>query len=239
MPPPTATPTVAPAAAPPSTPPKPVPQGPIKKPLASMLPQKYKNTDVKELFPEFRENKVLRFSRLFPIKASYKPRIWKNVKRRFKTEEGSSEAESPPKKAKGEWTLNFAPPPTDPDAYVEDQAVRFHRPFQAKKREEEVKANKVKQSKGPQATDWRNGPAQYWYDMLGLPEKVEDFDYGMKRHEENGSSVQEPVPSTSSSKDQNEVPDDAFLMVTQANWEEDVIWNGDDVRHKVLQKLNR
>ena len=204
-----------------------------------MLPQKYKNTDVKELFPEFRENKVLRFSRLFPIKASYKPRIWKNVKRRFKTEEGSSEAESPPKKAKGEWTLNFAPPPTDPDAYVEDQAVRFHRPFQAKKREEEVKANKVKQSKGPQATDWRNGPAQYWYDMLGLPEKVEDFDYGMKRHEENGSSVQEPVPSTSSSKDQNEVPDDAFLMVTQANWEEDVIWNGDDVRHKVLQKLNR
>ena len=238
MPPPSATPAVAPP--PPSTPPKSVPQGPVKKPLASMLPQKYKNVDVKELFPEFRENKVLRFSRLFPIKASYKPRIWKNVKRRFKTEEGSGEPESPPKMAKGEWSLNFAPPPTDPDAYVEDQAVRFHRPFQAKKHEEEVKANKVKQSKGPQATDWRNGPAEYWYDMLGLPEKVEDFDYGMKKHEENGSVQQEPVVVASTSKDQvkNEIPDDAFLMVTQANWEEDVIWNGDDVRHKVLQKLN-
>ena len=27
-------------------------------------------------------------------------------------------------------------------------------------------------------------------------------------------------------------------MVTQANWEDDVIWNGDDIKHKVLQKLN-
>ena len=35
-----------------------------------------------------------------------------------------------------------------------------------------------------------------------------------------------------------EILDDAFLMVTQANWEDDVIWNGDDIKHKVLQKLN-
>lgn len=33
-------------------------------------------------------------------------------------------------------------------------------------------------------------------------------------------------------------PDDAFLMVTQANWEEDIVWNGEDIKHKVLQKLN-
>ena len=24
----------------------------------------------------------------------------------------------------------------------------------------------------------------------------------------------------------------------QMNWEEDVVWNGDDIRHKVMQKLN-
>ena len=27
-------------------------------------------------------------------------------------------------------------------------------------------------------------------------------------------------------------------MVTQLNWEEDVIWNGEDIKHKVLAKLN-
>lgn len=30
-----------------------------------------------------------------------------------------------------------------------------------------------------------------------------------------------------------EVADDCFHMVTQYNWEEDIIWNGDDIKHKV------
>ena len=78
------------------------PGPPQKKPLASMLPEKYKNVDITELFPEFRENQVLRFSRLFPIKSSYKPRIWKNVKRRFKTEKDGDDSDAPVvKKSKG------------------------------------------------------------------------------------------------------------------------------------------
>ena len=83
-----------------------VPLKDVKKPLASMLPEKYKNVDIAELFPEFRENQVLRFSRLFPIKSSYKPRIWKNVKRRFKmeNEEDDSPAE---KKSKGKIWIFF------------------------------------------------------------------------------------------------------------------------------------
>ena len=27
-------------------------------------------------------------------------------------------------------------------------------------------------------------------------------------------------------------------MVTQVAWEEDVVWNGEDIKHKVLAKLN-
>lgn len=27
--------------------------------------------------------------------------------------------------------------------------------------------------------------------------------------------------------------EDAFLMVSQLHWEDDVIWNGDDIKHKV------
>lgn len=28
-------------------------------------------------------------------------------------------------------------------------------------------------------------------------------------------------------------PDDAFLMVSQLRWEDDVVWNGEDIKHKV------
>lgn len=27
-------------------------------------------------------------------------------------------------------------------------------------------------------------------------------------------------------------PDDAFLLVSQVHWEDDVVWNGDDIKHK-------
>ena len=40
-------------------------------PLAGMLPERYRNVDIKEVFPEFRENAVLRFSTLFPIKVRF------------------------------------------------------------------------------------------------------------------------------------------------------------------------
>lgn len=28
-------------------------------------------------------------------------------------------------------------------------------------------------------------------------------------------------------------PDDAYLMVSQLHWEDDVVWNGEDIKHKV------
>lgn len=36
----------------------------------------------------------------------------------------------------------------------------------------------------------------------------------------------------------NPYPEDAYLMVSQLHWEDDIIWNGEDIKHKVLQKLN-
>lgn len=39
-------------------------------------------------------------------------------------------------------------------------------------------------------------------------------------------------------KEGESFPDDAFLMVTQLHWEDDVVWDGNDIKHKVLQKLN-
>lgn len=31
-------------------------------------------------------------------------------------------------------------------------------------------------------------------------------------------------------------PDDAFLMVSQLQWEDDVIWDGSEIKHKVSEK---
>ena len=58
-----------------------------------MLPEKYSGVDIRDLFPEFRPGQVLRFSRLFPIKPSLKPRIWKNVKKRSKKKSDPDESE--------------------------------------------------------------------------------------------------------------------------------------------------
>ena len=32
-----------------------------------------------------------------------------------------------------------------------------------------------------------------------------------------------------------EYPTDAFHMVTQVPWEEDIIWNGEEIKHKVFK----
>ena len=103
--------------------------GPVIKPLASMMPEKYRGVDVKTLFPEFRENQVLRFSRLFPVKQENMPKIWKNVKRRLMKSEGDSDEPKPKIKRPYTYENSFAPSPDPilhPEAYCEDQAVRFH-----------------------------------------------------------------------------------------------------------------
>ena len=79
--------------------------------------------------------------------------------------------------------------------------------------------------------------------MLNLPENVDEFDYNLKLAVDciptEEDMKQKPVPVEKPKELSNndckiEFPPDAFLMVTQMNWEEDVIWNGDDIKHKVL-----
>ena len=37
----------------------------------------------------------------------------------------------------------------------------------------------------PEVAEWRYGPAQYWYDMLGVDSSGEGFNYGYKPKEED------------------------------------------------------
>ncbi|XP_037277230.1 TATA-box binding protein associated factor 1 isoform X2 [Rhipicephalus microplus] len=211
-------------------------------PLAAMLPSKYADLDVTELFPEFRPGQVLRFSRLFgPGKPSSLPQIWRGVRKRKKKKQGpfsdiggASQDAMNGRAEEFEWCLDVASPPP-PDMCMQDDELRLLRP-----EEEQSSGNKNEASRSsdvsPQVADWRYGPAQLWYDMYGIPETGDTFDYGFKCIEENDDRDQ--FPHTMQLKEVQDFPDDAYLMVSQLQWEDDVIWNGDDIKHKVLAKLN-
>ena len=81
-----------------------------------------------------------------------------------------------------------------------------------------------------------------WYDAIGVPEDGRGLDYGFKQkvskaylsakqclhlHQQSaaadGVSEDEGVPPSLAGDD--EVPDDAFLMVTQLPWENQIVWD--------------
>ncbi|XP_043261805.1 transcription initiation factor TFIID subunit 1 isoform X2 [Colletes gigas] len=209
----------------------------LETPLASMLPSKYANVDVTELFPDFRANKVLRFSRLFgPGKPSSLPQIWRGVKRRRKkkrhhdirdSDSGSDQDERKPK-FKG-WMMQYGTDPT-PDMCRSDDETKLLLPVEDKEQTGKTGESGENGDMGPKVADWRFGPAQLWYDMLQVPETGDGFNYGFK--------TADKMDEHNNKETTEEFSDDAFLMVSQLHWEDDVIWNGDDIKHKVLQKLN-
>lgn len=63
----------------------------------------------------------------------------------------------------------------------------------------------------------------------------EGFNYGFKtkdnRNDDDNETERVETIDTG-------IPEDAYLMVSQLHWEDDVVWDGQDIKHKVLQKLN-
>ena len=89
----------------------------------------------------------------------------------------------------------------------------------------------------PLVSEWRHGPAELWYDMLGLPEDgSRGPDYGFKLKVGYLCTVHfvMSMMSWQESEDEGmppplddnwvEPPDDAFLMVTQHHWENKILW---------------
>lgn len=211
----------------------------LETPLAAMLPSKYAGIDVREIFPDFRFDKVLRFSRLFgPGKPSSLPHIWRSVRkrRRKKKHHGQSQSQNSDSgsdteshRVKRGWSFNYAPTPP-PEQIKSDDEEKFLRLLENKGPSKKADVNEADDN-GPKVADWRFGPAQVWYDMLEVPETGEGFNYGFKIKEK---SEEEEKPQV----DNTEYPEDAFLMVSQLHWEDDVVWNGEDIKQKVLQTLN-
>ncbi|XP_033167357.1 transcription initiation factor TFIID subunit 1 isoform X1 [Drosophila mauritiana] len=223
-------------------------------PLADILPSKYQNVDVRELFPDFRPQKVLRFSRLFgPGKPTSLPQIWRHVRNRRRKRNqsrdqkttntgGSDSASDTEEPRKRGFSLHYAAEPT-PAECMSDDEDKLLGDFNSEDVRPEGPDNGENSDHKPKVADWRFGPAQIWYDMLEVPDSGEGFNYGFKTKAASTSSQpqikdERRVKSPEDDVEDPSIADDAFLMVSQLHWEDDVVWDGNDIKAKVLQKLN-
>nr|XP_028570735.1 transcription initiation factor TFIID subunit 1 isoform X2 [Podarcis muralis] len=194
-----------------------------------------------DLFPEFRPGKALRFLRLFdPGKNA--PSVWSTAHGKLKKKKKHQKSTQKVQFQKGEaateegtegkssWEYKFAPTPP-PEQCLSDDEITMMAPVKPKA-SQSTKNTKVA-APTSKVAEWRHGPAKLWYDMLGVPEDGSGFDYGfkMKEHKE-----EEETPKAE--KD-NLLSDEDFLMVTQKHWEDDVIWNVDDIKEDPKAKQAR
>ncbi|RUS77280.1 hypothetical protein EGW08_014944, partial [Elysia chlorotica] len=127
------------------------------------------------------------------------------------------------------FPLNLGRPPTI-EELMEDEEDILLRPMAATESENQSQDNEQDHKMG--VAPWRYGPAQYWYDYMGVDESGRNFSYNFKlKSEEDRKAEQEE--SERLDKDLNY---DRYLMVTQQKWEDKIIWDGDEVRQKVLEE---
>ncbi|XP_038272333.1 transcription initiation factor TFIID subunit 1 isoform X2 [Dermochelys coriacea] len=220
-------------------------EGKLTLPLAGIMQRDATKQlpSVTELFPEFRPGKVLRFLRLFGPGKNV-PSVWRSARRKRKKkhrelmqevqiQEGDTATEAGMEE-KSPWEYEFAPPPP-PEQCLSDDEITMMAPVESKFSQSTGDIDKVTDTK-PKVSEWRYGPAQLWYDMLGIPEDGSGFDYGFKlkeharEQETSGHSVEKNLGVMAEKDDL--LADEHFLMVTQLQWEDDVIWNGEDIKHK-------
>uniref|UniRef100_A0A8C1UCA0 Transcription initiation factor TFIID subunit n=1 Tax=Cyprinus carpio TaxID=7962 RepID=A0A8C1UCA0_CYPCA len=224
--------------------------GIMQKDAAKALP------GVTELFPEFRPGRVLRFLRLFGPGKNM-PSVWRSARRKRKRKQrepqsdmatGDNEAQPPEPgaKKKSGWDYEYAPPPP-PEQCLSDDEITMMAPVESKFLQVSGEGDKVSEVR-PKVAEWRYGPAQLWYDMLGIPEDGSGFHYGFKLRDDQkqdttdtaaktanppaAEPVSEQEPPQEQEDEASPMQDELFLMVTQLQWEEDIIWNGEDVKHK-------
>uniref|UniRef100_A0A4W3II82 Transcription initiation factor TFIID subunit n=1 Tax=Callorhinchus milii TaxID=7868 RepID=A0A4W3II82_CALMI len=197
---------------------------------------------VTDLFPEFRPGKVLRFLRLFGPGKNI-PSVWRSARRKRRKKHREPQLEAPTregeeavKEQRSGWEYHYAPAPP-PEQCLSDDEITMMAPVESKFSQSTGDTDNIMDMR-PRIAEWRYGPAQLWYDMLGVAEDGDGFDYGFKLKDENEEDSLE-IPKKSA--DEQEVHEmealvgEHFLMVTQLPWEEDIIWNGEDVKHKTTK----
>uniref|UniRef100_A0A4W3HZD4 Transcription initiation factor TFIID subunit n=1 Tax=Callorhinchus milii TaxID=7868 RepID=A0A4W3HZD4_CALMI len=185
---------------------------------------------VTDLFPEFRPGKVLRFLRLFGPGKNI-PSVWRSARRKRRKKHREPQLEAPTregeeavKEQRSGWEYHYAPAPP-PEQCLSDDEITMMAPVESKFSQSTGDTDNIMDMR-PRIAEWRYGPAQLWYDMLGVAEDGDGFDYGFKLKDENEEDEVHEMEA---------LVGEHFLMVTQLPWEEDIIWNGEDVKHKTTK----
>jgi len=237
----------------------------LQTPLAALLPPELADRDVREWFPEFRPGSVLRFSRLF--RPSHVPHVWKRKKKKPTTPSSATNRSVFDKKNSTAPSTDQQQAEPDkvtdkPDEHMDitpDTSIdnlpsfklnlgRKAKPEELAQDDEDLLLSATMLSSdggsglvggrdaGPSVAEWRYGPARLWYDMLGISESGDGFDYGFKLKQPSQETT-EQLSGKSSVK--VEYPDEAFLMVTQVQWEDEVIWDGEKARDRVMMSVRQ
>ncbi|TNN88682.1 Transcription initiation factor TFIID subunit 1-like [Liparis tanakae] len=165
--------------------------GIMQKDAAKALP------DVTELFTEFRPGRVLRFLRLFGPGKNM-PSVWRSARRKKKRKHRDHQPGTPPPEGepteqslekKSGWIYEYAPPPPAEQCLSDDE-ITMMAPVESKFSQTSGDGDKEAESR-PKVAEWRYGPAQLWYDMLGVSEDGTNFNYGFKLKEEQSSELQQ------------------------------------------------
>uniref|UniRef100_A0A4W4EKF1 Transcription initiation factor TFIID subunit n=1 Tax=Electrophorus electricus TaxID=8005 RepID=A0A4W4EKF1_ELEEL len=219
------------------------PEGALTLPLAGIMKKDAAKSlpGVTELFPEFRPGKVLRFLRLFGPGKNM-PSVWRSARRKRKrkhkethadtpTADGQSHAPEGGVEKKSGWDYEYAPPPP-PEQCLSDDEITMMAPVESKSLQVLGEGDQACESR-PRVAEWRFGPAQLWYDMLGVPEDGAGFRYGFRLRQEVATDTTDSTEMAHvQPPDAAHLEDELFLMITQLQWEDDIIWNGEDVKHK-------
>ena len=242
---------------------KDISHGSLQTPLAALLPPALADCDVREWFPEFRPGSVLRFSRLF--RPSHVPHVWKRKKKKPATPSAAPEKSFSDNRNSA--TSSADAMQAEPDNRVEkmeivsdenkdvDNLPSFKLNLGRKARPEELAQDDEAlllsatmlngeggsgaergRDAGPHVAEWRYGPAQLWYDMLGISESGDGFDYGFQLKQASQETAEQTSENSSTKV---EYPEEAFLMVTQVQWEDEVIWDGEKARDRVMTSVRQ
>ncbi|CAM9312741.1 unnamed protein product [Lampetra planeri] len=78
----------------------------------------------------------------------------------------------------------------------------------------------------PKVAEWRYGPAQLWYDMLGVPEDGNSFNYGFKLKEVESSNPQKQDSPADRAEPAEEL--------VYGRWEDNIIWDDQEMDHILM-----
>ena len=213
-------------------------QGPLSHFFSETVKEKFKGMTVKDVFPEYRKNKPLRFSRLFGISPKYDVPSRYAHSRKRKLSAAFKEPSERSQKRKWFFEIDIKPENIE-DEYQDFISRPMFISLSITSKNEIPEKNLVQESSVPES--WREGPAKLWYDMYcsnnegmswyGLPkDRVIKEDDAIERIKKN---ITETLKGNISMDEARQL-----LMINQTGWEKSVMWDFDDVTARDISKCD-